>query len=167
MLFHICFLLGWYKVILHVALPMTHFPKSSRNKKDFNDVTAALFSVSFSQLLAAKKHQKWGSCDVIKVFLISWWLSFQLIEESKQHTAYCPKNTYFVGLLWTSTHPILPLRTFFLLEFKFYLKDRKNKKRQFSKYMYFPLKFKKSRFFGLLATFAIWVTITIHIKGAP
>ena len=31
-----------------------------------NDVTAAPFSVSFSQLLAAKKHQKWCSCDVIK-----------------------------------------------------------------------------------------------------
>ena len=30
--------------------------KSSRNKKDLNDVTAALFSVSFSQLPAAKKH---------------------------------------------------------------------------------------------------------------
>ena len=32
--------------------------------------------------------------------------------------------------------------------------------------IYFPLKPKNSRFFGL-ATFAIWVTITIHIKGAP
>ena len=29
--------------------------KSSRNKKDLNDVTAALFSVSFSKLSAAKK----------------------------------------------------------------------------------------------------------------
>ena len=46
--------------------------KSSRNKKDLNDVTAARFSVSFSQLPAAKKHPKLGSCDVIKVLLISW-----------------------------------------------------------------------------------------------
>ena len=45
--------------------------KSSRNKKDLNDVTAALFLVSFSQLPAAKKHRKRGSCDVIKVLLIS------------------------------------------------------------------------------------------------
>jgi hypothetical protein len=45
--------------------------KSSRNEKDLNDVTAAPLSVSFSQLAAAKKHQKRGSCDVIKVLLIS------------------------------------------------------------------------------------------------
>ena len=32
--------------------------KSSRNKKVLNDVTAALFSVSFSQLPAAKKKKK-------------------------------------------------------------------------------------------------------------
>ena len=32
--------------------------KSSRNKKDLNDVTAALFSVSFSQLPAAQKTTK-------------------------------------------------------------------------------------------------------------
>ena len=32
--------------------------------------------------------------------------------------------------------------------------------------IHFPVKPKNSRFFGL-ATFAIWVTITIHIKGAP
>ena len=44
--------------------------KSSRNKKDLNYVTAARFSVSFSQLPAAKKHQKAGSCEVIKVPLI-------------------------------------------------------------------------------------------------
>ena len=34
--------------------------RSSRNKKDINDVTAAPFSVSFSQLLAAKKTPKTG-----------------------------------------------------------------------------------------------------------
>ena len=45
--------------------------KLSQNKKDLNDVTAALFSVSFSQLPAAKKHKKRGSCDVIKVLFIS------------------------------------------------------------------------------------------------
>ena len=44
--------------------------KSPRNKKDLNDVTAASFSVSFTQLPTAKKHQKRGSCDVIKVLLI-------------------------------------------------------------------------------------------------
>ena len=32
--------------------------KSSRNKKDLNDVTAAPFLVSFSHLLAAKKTSK-------------------------------------------------------------------------------------------------------------
>ena len=47
------------------------FLKSSRNKKDFNDVSAVPFLVSFSQLPAAKKkHQRGGSCDVIKVLLI-------------------------------------------------------------------------------------------------
>ena len=45
--------------------------KSSHNKKDLNDVTAALFLVSFSQLPVAKKHQKRGSCEAIKVPLIS------------------------------------------------------------------------------------------------
>ena len=34
--------------------------KSSRNKKNLNDVTAAPFSVSFSQLTAAKKTPKTG-----------------------------------------------------------------------------------------------------------
>ena len=34
--------------------------KSSRNKKDLNDVTAALFLVSFSQLPAAKNIPKIG-----------------------------------------------------------------------------------------------------------
>ena len=38
--------------------------KSSQNKKDLNDVTAALFLMSFSQLPTAKKHRKQGSCDV-------------------------------------------------------------------------------------------------------
>ena len=45
--------------------------KLSRNKKDLNEVSAALFSVSFSQRPAAKKHQKWGISDIIKVLLIS------------------------------------------------------------------------------------------------
>jgi hypothetical protein len=46
--------------------------KSSRNKKDLNDVTAAPFLMSFSKLPAAKKkHQKRGTCNVIKVLLIS------------------------------------------------------------------------------------------------
>ena len=35
--------------------------KSSRNKKDLNDVTAAPFSVSFSQLPAAKKKTENGA----------------------------------------------------------------------------------------------------------
>ena len=56
--------------------------KSSRNKKDLNDITAAPFSVSFSQLQAAKKHQKRGSCDVIKVLLISW----QLYQPLKKYS---------------------------------------------------------------------------------
>ena len=40
--------------------------KSSQNKKDLKDVTAAPFLVSFSQLAVAKQnHQKQGSRDVI------------------------------------------------------------------------------------------------------
>ena len=44
---------------------LENYLKSSRNKKDLNYVTAARFSVSFSQLPAAKKHQKAGSCEAI------------------------------------------------------------------------------------------------------
>ena len=51
-------------IVIQIAL------KSSQNKKDLNDVTAAPFSMSFSQLPAAKKHPKLGSCDVIKILLI-------------------------------------------------------------------------------------------------
>ena len=57
--------------------------KPWQNKNDLNDVTAALFSVSFSQLPAAKqKHRKRGRCDVIKVVLIlsglKSWVQFLL-----------------------------------------------------------------------------------------
>ena len=44
--------------------------KPSQNKMDIYDVTAALFLVSFSQLPAAKNHQKQDNCDVSKVLLI-------------------------------------------------------------------------------------------------
>ena len=44
--------------------------KSSRNKKDLNNVTAAPFLMSFSQLPAAKRHRKVGSCDGNKVLPI-------------------------------------------------------------------------------------------------
>ena len=44
--------------------------KSSQNKKDLNDVTAAPL-VFFLLLAAEKRHRKWGSCDVIKILLIS------------------------------------------------------------------------------------------------
>ena len=60
-----------FTVFFLIATKVLMVLKSSRNKKDLNDVTAAPFSVSFSQLAAAKKHQKRGSCDVIKVLLIS------------------------------------------------------------------------------------------------
>ena len=43
--------------------------KLSQNKKDLNDVTAALYLVCFLLLAAEKKTPKWGSCDVIKVLL--------------------------------------------------------------------------------------------------
>ena len=47
--------------------------KSSQNKKDPNDVTAALFLVGFFCCWQLRKRQrKRGSCDVIKVLLISW-----------------------------------------------------------------------------------------------
>ena len=45
--------------------------KSSRKKRDLNDITAAWLLVSFSQLPAAKNVPKQGNCDVIKVPLIS------------------------------------------------------------------------------------------------
>ena len=45
--------------------------KLSQNKKSLNEVTVAPFLVSFSQLPVAKKHQKRGSCEAIKVPLIS------------------------------------------------------------------------------------------------
>ena len=50
--------------------------KSSRNKMDLNDVTAALFSVSFSQLPTAKKKTAENgaaltSLRLIEVFLTS------------------------------------------------------------------------------------------------
>ena len=44
--------------------------KLSRNKKDLNDVTAAPFSVSFSQLPAAKKHTKKGAVVTSLGFLL-------------------------------------------------------------------------------------------------
>ena len=43
--------------------------KSSWNKKDLNDVTAALFSVSFSQLPAAKNTENGAAVTLIKSFL--------------------------------------------------------------------------------------------------
>ena len=52
------------KILTYVFVSII-FVKSSRNKKDLNYVTAARFSVSFSQLPAAKKHPKAGSCEVI------------------------------------------------------------------------------------------------------
>ena len=44
--------------------------KSSRNKKDLNDVTAAPFLMSFSQLPAAKKNTKKGAAVTsLRLFL--------------------------------------------------------------------------------------------------
>ena len=52
------------------------FQNLSRNKKDLNDVTAAPFLMSFSQLPAAKKNTENGaaltSLRLIEVFLTSW-----------------------------------------------------------------------------------------------
>ena len=45
--------------------------KLSQNKKGLNDVTDTPFSVIFLLLAAEKKTGKRGSCDVIKVPLIS------------------------------------------------------------------------------------------------
>jgi hypothetical protein len=39
-------------------------------KEGLIDSTAAPFSMSFSQLPAAKKHQKQSSCDIIRVLLL-------------------------------------------------------------------------------------------------
>ena len=55
----------------------------SRNNKDLNDVTAALYLIYFSQLPAAKKqHPKEGSCETIKVLIISWRLQQKKINKS-------------------------------------------------------------------------------------
>ena len=45
--------------------------KSSRNKKDLNDVTAALFSVSFSQLPAVKNTKKGAAVMSLGTFVHS------------------------------------------------------------------------------------------------
>ena len=47
--------------ILQGFFTLTILLKSSRNKKDLNDVTAVPFLVSFSQLPAAKKYTKNGA----------------------------------------------------------------------------------------------------------
>ena len=57
------------KLILKNDLGFYNLLKSSRNKKDLNDVTAAPFLVSFSQLPAAKITQ--NGAAVIKGLLIS------------------------------------------------------------------------------------------------
>ena len=44
--------------------------KLSRNKKDLNEVTAAPFLVSFSQLPAAKKTEKGAAVMSIRSFLL-------------------------------------------------------------------------------------------------
>ena len=49
----------------------TQLLKSSRNKGHLYDVTAAPFLVFFCSWQLRKRHQKLGSCDVIKVLLIS------------------------------------------------------------------------------------------------
>ena len=49
-----------------------HLLKSSRNKKDLNNITAAPFSLPFSQCQQQKNTKKRGSCDFIKILLISW-----------------------------------------------------------------------------------------------
>ena len=43
--------------------------KLSRNKKDLNDITAAPFSVSFSQLPAAKKNKNGAAVTSLRSFL--------------------------------------------------------------------------------------------------
>ena len=51
------------------GLELVFLLKSSRNKKDLNDVTAAQFLVFFCCWQLRKRHRKPGSCDVIKVLL--------------------------------------------------------------------------------------------------
>ena len=56
--------------ILHKTMNLFHkfeIVKSSRNKKELNDITAAPFSVFFCSWQLRKRHRKRGSCDVIKV----------------------------------------------------------------------------------------------------
>ena len=50
-------------------LKQTLLLKSSRNKKDLNDITAAQFLVSFSQLPAAKKNENGAAVTLLRPFL--------------------------------------------------------------------------------------------------
>ena len=52
--------------------------KWSRNKKDLNDVTAATFLVSFSQLPVAKKNTKKGAA-------VTSLRSFLFCDDSRKH----------------------------------------------------------------------------------
>ena len=55
--------------ILQGFFTLTILLKSSRNKKDLNDVTAVPFLVSFSQLPAVKKNKNGVAVTLLRSFL--------------------------------------------------------------------------------------------------
>ena len=71
--------------------PKKYVLKSSRNKKDVNDVTAAIFWVSFSQLPAAKKTPKNGAA-------VTSLRSFLFCDDFIKHSiwGFCLKYYYFL-----------------------------------------------------------------------
>ena len=95
----VIFLIGFdvYKVKVKTMKKITQFfvvfseklnftvLKSLRNKKDLNDVTAAQFLVSFSQLPAAKKNtENWAAVTSLRSSLIH--------DNSKKHKAPTTKH---------------------------------------------------------------------------
>ena len=77
------------KTVFLIILPQVLFTasygfllKSSWNKKDLDDVTADPFFVCvFCCWQLRKRYQQRGSCDVIKVLLISWQLYRQRLKK--------------------------------------------------------------------------------------
>ena len=85
----------------------TKLLKSSRNKKDFNDVTAAWFSVSFSQLPAAKKPTKnWAAVTSLRSFLFCDNFSTLELRGSDKRTKsggthYIPSGQWICQNIWS------------------------------------------------------------------
>ena len=109
----LCTLSGY--IWLKLLAPCLMSLKSSRNKKDFDDVIAAPFLVSFSQLPAAKKHRKRAAVTSLRSSLFrddfsNWSLSRKWIETTKKVINIEMSSLEFrIGktILWTSHTTIL------------------------------------------------------------